>query len=390
MGKKLDSRAHAKYTTSAMKQVRLSASSVQAYKSCPTRYRNAYVEGIRPSEDTESKRVGTNWHALHEVYQATLEANGRDKEAALAAALDHLNEAYGVVPDAKSLEEWETERVVLTYSFMGWLWHHEADDYTLIATEQQFALPLLHPKTRMPLPLEEVVRVGKIDRLVRNRNGAVMGVEYKSTSRSIDSDSTYWDRLRMDTQVSFYVLAGRDMGLEIEGTLYDVWRRPTISPKLLTQAETKAFIETGDYCGLKFQVSVTLSQGVMYVTVNGAEAEVKEGKSANAIRETPEMFGARLLADIYERPDHYFQRREIARTDVDLRAFEREIYHIYQSIKSMTETGHWWKNETQCEAVGSFKCDFCKLCYTGRNAPFADVPDGFRRIQDVTIGLTEE
>jgi hypothetical protein len=38
-----------------------------------------------------------------------------------------------------------------------------------------------------------------------------------------------------------------------------------------------------------------------------------------AIRETIGMFGARLLNDIYERPEFYFVRREIARTDAEIK-----------------------------------------------------------------------
>ncbi|KKM65941.1 hypothetical protein LCGC14_1486160, partial [marine sediment metagenome] len=50
-----------------MRKLILSASSISAFKGCPIRFRNAYVYGIRPIEDKESQRVGTNWHLLLET-----------------------------------------------------------------------------------------------------------------------------------------------------------------------------------------------------------------------------------------------------------------------------------------------------------------------------------
>jgi len=42
-----------KYGETKMKKLILSASSIGAFRSCPVRFRNAYVYGIRPVEDKE-------------------------------------------------------------------------------------------------------------------------------------------------------------------------------------------------------------------------------------------------------------------------------------------------------------------------------------------------
>jgi hypothetical protein len=49
------------------------------------------------------------------------------------------------------------------------------------------------------------------------------------------------------------------------------------------------------------------------VNVDGdvCEVEIEPGKKGFAIRETIAMYGARLLNDIYERPEFYYVRREI-------------------------------------------------------------------------------
>ena len=101
------------------------------------------------------------------------------------------------------------------------------------------------------------------------------------------------------------------------------------------------------------------------------------------------MFGARLLADIQERPEFYFARREIARTDEQIRKHLGETYHMYKIAREMEKTGWWWTNEAQCEAT--FRCEFTPICY--HNVDVFDgktTPPGFRRIFDSNVPSLEE
>jgi hypothetical protein len=407
--------------------IHLSASAIGSLKACPTRYRLAYAEGLRPAEDTEAQRMGTNWHALHEVFQnahtESLAKSGGsppcNDEAARAQALDavarHLNQTYETVPDWVPADVWARERMVLWISFVAYLNYWRDDPIEPLASEVAFKLPLTVPGVGLPLPVEKAVRVGKIDTVVRWR-GMVGNREMKSTSRSVEPDSDFWDRASKDTQVSMYALAFRDMaaaGLDqygIEGvstddrvgnTLYDVWHKPTIKPKALSQKDTAAFIESGEYCGAEFEVAVAPDDhpedpttGV-HITVDGERATVEMGKSGKpAVTETVDMFGARLMADIMERPHFYFARREIARTDRDLVRFRKELWNLYLTMGNFQSSGCWYENEAQCRAT--FSCQYIPICY----GPGADAvcdgettPEGFKRIHvDLTVGgqLLEE
>lgn len=416
-------------------QHHLSASSVLAFKACPQRFRLAYREGIRPAEDTDAQRVGTNWHAMHELYnqQYRVESERRKDEvmdgnivheeshqAAFAAVIDHLNAFYATRPDTKTPEEWEGERQVLIYSFIGYLWYWGNDPVDMLGEEVPFDLPLHFPRTGMPLPTSEVIRRGKIDGLAVWQN-KIVKVERKSTSRAIAADSDYWQKSRKDTQVSMYALAVDDLlaagdlpqsllalmgaGQQLGQTLYDVWHKPTIKPTTLSQKDSVEFLESGKYHGVDFKVEAT--EGVRTVTkelksgpkvtevtiltgllIDGHPAtfEVSESSHKPAIRETPEMFGARLLADIYERPEFYYARKEITRTDAEVRKFRAELFNIYQSQKLLEENNTWFENEQQCEAT--FRCQYMPICY----GPGADAvcdgkttPAGFKRIFDVTV-----
>jgi hypothetical protein len=396
----------------------ISASSIQSLKACPQRFRLNYREGLRPDKDTDSQRMGTNWHSMHEEYAnayaisralfdketGTPLSDQERKDFALTAVVEHLNARYEKMPNTKTAIEWALERTILLTSFVGYIWRWSEDPIEVLASEVAFDLPVHMPRTGLPLPITEALRVGKIDHVIK-WNGMVGNMERKSTTRSIEADSDYWDKAKKDTQVSMYALAFRDMaerddsptyfnkakhdGVRFGNTLYDVWHKPTIKPKELSQKDTAALIETKTYFGQEFEVE-TFPLGAdeagnivvpPRMTVDGEPCDIEMGKKGFSIRETVGMYAARLLSDIYERPDFYYARREIARTDQEIRKFRGEVYNIYQMMKTFSKSGHWFENESQCRAT--FPCPFIPVCY----GPGADAvcdgkttPQGFKRI----------
>jgi hypothetical protein len=281
-----------------------------------------------------------------------------------------------------------------------------------VATELSFELPLVNPETGHPTP--NFRRVGKIDQVLRNRTTGILLIgEHKSTSKPIDSGSTYWDRLRMDTQSKFYICAARDMtipdtdvpthapvGTTVSGLLHDVIHKPAIRPKKLAQAESAEFVKTGEYCGQKFAVVTAPEPGPAPYLIDGLVAEIELGAEPKAkkdgivaprpfaVRETPGMFGARLLQAMTTEPEKYFARREIAFTDAELRDFRYQVWNIQKTMNEMERSGHWFQNEQQCEAT--FRCAFCPLCYM--NIQCCDgvtVPPGFRRLRTEEVETAE-
>jgi hypothetical protein len=189
----------------------LSASSVAAFKACPTRFRLAYREGIRLDRDTDSQRQGTNWHSMHEVYANALgpfraaTTGGADpteqNEYALGKVVAHLNDRYADVPRYMTPHEWALERQVLLTCFIAYQWYYTNDPVEFLASELPFNLPLHLPRTGLPLSMNEVQRVGKIDHVIRWQGG-ICALERKSTSRSIDGDSATTGTRRRKTRRS--------------------------------------------------------------------------------------------------------------------------------------------------------------------------------------------
>ena len=383
------------------KPMSLSATSIGCFKACPMRYYFRYKLGLVPDEDTDSQRVGTNYHRIHEIadmepggvcecmshYITPEEAiawpdcplcsgTGRFPDDPMNAVIAHLNQAYATPPISKTIEEWETERITLLYSLVGYQWYYNDAEYEVEQLEQKFDLPLKSPITGHKLRAN--LR-GKIDRVFSAGNNRFIH-EYKSTSKNIDPDSTYWNHLTLDTQTRLYTYAAKELGLGMCGVLYDVWSKPKTRPKKLTQGDSKKFVANGMYCGEEFSVLQPPDEAGGGIRVNGKFAEVEPGAKPGtfAIRETPEMYGARLLQDITQRPEFYFARREIAHTANDIEKFERQLYNIYKGIGNMTKTDGWWEDENACEAT--FRCSYLGFCYNHIDVGPDEVPDGFKRI----------
>jgi hypothetical protein len=389
-----------------MRKLILSASAISTYKACPYRYKNAYVLGIRPVEDSESQRIGTNWHELLEISSlepgsvcecdhtvstiheegrsgyiitprcAICEGTGRVPDNIMDAVVRVLNKRYENVPPGKE-EAMALERTRLLYSLIGYRWYYQDIAEPVVMREKKFRLPLLNPDTGHPVP--NVFIDGKIDKII-NPHRWLAVKEHKSTSKPIDNDSSYWSHLNLDTQTGIYVYATRRLQLMgeleeygikasddlISNISYDVYKKPKTSPKKLTQTDSKKFVENGQYCGQEFEVMqqcANITDGE--IMINGENAEIEPGKKEGtfAIRETMEMYGARLLQDITQRPQDFFNCRDFGRTDKEIKALEYELYDIAKDIMSKIRADRWYHNEQQCEAT--FKCNYCDSCYNG-------------------------
>lgn len=216
--------------------------------------------------------------------------------------------------------------------------------WNTIAVEHEFHLPIVNPKTTAKS--RSFTQAGKYDGIIEHgrRPGASYLLEHKTTSEDVsDPNAMYWRRLAIDSQVSAYVLANWQDGTKLEGTLYDVIRKPGIRAKKLSKAEKASFVAEGIYFGKRF------------------DHAVRSDFAAGAEVETPEMYGARLAHDCKERPDWYFQRRIIPRLDADVLEYAEELWDVAAEIRTAKTTGRWFRNSGACMTYNT-PCPYLGIC----------------------------
>jgi len=222
--------------------------------------------------------------------------------------------------------------------------------YVTIDTEQQFELPIVNPSTGKSS--RTFVQAGKFDGVIKMGQRHFL-LEHKTTSDQIEKpDSPYFKRLEIDSQVSMYVLAHWQSGIKLDGTVYDVIKKPGIRACNVPKGTANKIVgtcrelnESGSYYGWKIN-SEDLSR-------------FADDKGDH--KESPIMYANRLASDCHDRPNWYFQRRMIPRLDNELLEWAQELWDTAQAMRDSNNSGRHFRNSGACMQFNT-PCRFLGVC----------------------------
>jgi len=320
-------------TAAGQAPTRLTSTCLSSLRRCARLYFYRYVLGLSRARKATPLRMGSAIHKGHE-----LRNRGAEQDVAIAGATAD----YDICPEWTDPVEWTMERVIVAALLMGHFWRYSQDNVEFLAVEQSFETSLTNPETGAVS--RRFTLAGKFDGLVRLPDGRVAVMEYKNVGEDITPGGEYWLRTRADGQINQYVLGARALGHDVSTVLYDATRKPTIR----------------------------LRQN-----------------------ETPEQFGERLLNDISERPDYYFQRREVPRLEDDLSQFQAELWQQAQHLleirrraERLTDPACAYFRNVGRLTCGS--CEFAGFCLNGIRVDPTNPPSGFEILSDPNPELTTE
>jgi len=349
----------------------LTNSRMACQRACPKRHQFRYELGLVPDQPpSEAAWIGTLFH--------------------LACNLDEMGRPDQEIADvvrAKARDAYDAETVLRLWLAHRWRWQdHELD---VVATEKAFRMPIRNPETNAMTFVFE--NGGKVDAVVRLEDGRLALLERKTISDDLSPGSDYWLRVRLDQQISLYVLAVRELGYDVTTILYDVVRRPGMRP---------GKVPLVDDDGVKI---VCDAHGERVRTKDGKKwresASAADGYVLQTRPETPEEWGARLAEDIESRIDFYFARVEVARTEDDLADFREELWQQQQQLRAAQLKGRWFRNTNAC--LVPFRCDYLNICdlkldvglsiLEAGSAPRAlQVPPGYKLVDTVHPELADD
>jgi RecB family exonuclease len=331
----------------------LTHSRMACAKACLRRHYYAFEMGLRPARESTPLRMGGSFHRGVEAFSTT---QAGTFEEAVMAAIQAATAQYETVPQGVADPlEWAIERVTVERLLHAYFLRYQNDGLNVVATEPEFNLPLRNPETGAESRIFRLA--GKIDRIVQLSDGRLAVLETKTTSSSLDDGSDYWARLRLDSQISLYLYAARQLGFDVATVLYDVVRKPEISVYRATPPDRRKYTKDG------------------HLYANQREKD-----------ETPDEFAERLSADIAARPEFYFARKEIPRLEADLAEAQAEWWQQAQMLRECQRTGRWFRNTQSC--LQPFRCEFTEVCFTGAR-PEESLPPGFTLASTVHPELTK-
>lgn len=314
----------------------LTVSRMRTWRECKQKHRLMYLEGWRSARAADPLRQGDVGHAGLEAWWRA--ADGERLDAAIDAMAGRGEDAY---------EQAALEELLAGYDYQ---WRDEMDRYEVLVVEGTFTAPLVNPATGAAS--RTWLLAGKKDVVVRDReSGMVVLVEHKLTSDSFAEDSDpYWIKLGMDAQVSHYYIGAETDGVSPAGCLYDVLRRPQLRPLKATPEESRKYTKFGE----------------LY-------------KNQRAHDETPDEYRLRVRADISDRPNKYFARRTIARTERDLFEYVGDVWAESRIMREAELANVAPKSPEACHRFGT--CTFWNVCAYGLNPE--DHPELYVRVENV-------
>lgn len=295
----------------------VTVSRMRCFNSCRRLHHIKYELGYRSLVSSESLSFGT---LIHAGLEAWWKAGGSLSEA-LKAMREQPGDADAVAM-AKAV-------VLLTGYDARWL--PEMDDFEVLGVEVEFRARIRNPATGYPCHDLEVA--GKLDVLVRRRStGKVWFVEHKTSSEDLAAGSTYWQRLRMDPQVSVYHEGVKALGRDVEGCVYDVLSKFGERPKLATPIDKRKYTK----------------EGKLYA--NQREFD-----------ETIDEFSARIAEKMASSPESYFGRAEVVRTEAELAESQKDVHATALMIRDEARLGRAPRNPSNCFMYGR-TCEMLDAC----------------------------
>ena len=300
----------------------ITISRLRAYRSCPRKEHYRYALCVKPLTTAEIIRFGTLFHDGKEAWRIARMEGGDPLDRALTT----IHERWQADEQA---DEFELARVEL--AMIGYHHRYVDEPFKVLAVEAEFSMPLINPHTGRASRTWR--QAGKIDAIVQDlRDGRIYAEETKTTGADITAGSPYWERLRIDGQISLYIDGARSLGFEAEGCLYDVIKRPAQRQLQATPEDKRKYRKDGG----------------LYA-------------SQRAEDETPAEFRARVAEAIAADPEGYYVRGTVVRMGDELEAARRNVWLYARMIHDTRDHAAELFNPGACMQFGS-PCSYWPVC----------------------------
>lgn len=320
----------------------LTNSKMTAFRRCQLEHHLSYEEGIRPlGDDAEALRFGTLFHTGLGAWWLAYAYPAEQLTAAIEAMRPHALDEYDMVRAEVLMRGYDAR-------WAG------TEDVEIIAVEVEFTAPLRNPLNGAAS--RTYLRAGKLDALVLNRaDGRVYIVEHKTTSDDIGPGSQYWEKLRIDAQISTYFAGTRALGHEPAGCLYDVIGKSRLSPLKATPDENRKYTKAG----------------LLYAAQRAED-------------ETAPEYGLRLTEAICVNPDKFFRRGFVVRLPDEEREAAFDDWQTARLMREAKAAGIYPRNVNACERWGRM-CGYFPVC---THAASLEDTTRYERVDNVHPELT--
>ncbi len=164
--------------TEANDKTLLTYSALNTFRNCPRKYKNRYLDNLRPRERPDALSFGSVIHTAIELWYRSQNAESR-----LRDVLTYIDDAFeNRVVDSNQMVQWH----LATAMIRGYAERYATEEFEVVEIEKEFVGEIRNPDTGRQSQTFRIA--GKVDGIVRCHDGLYL-LEHKtaSTSTSIDA-----------------------------------------------------------------------------------------------------------------------------------------------------------------------------------------------------------
>jgi hypothetical protein len=294
----------------------ITASRLKCFNQCRRKHHIKYVLGYRSRAKSEALEFGTLIHKGLEIWWKT---GG------------NLDEMLNTVNACQFMDPIQLIKARVLLKGYHARWVDDLDRYKVLFVEKEFTHKITNPATMRPCIGLSVD--GKMDVVVEDRRtGENPFIEHKTSSEDLSPGSTYWDRNRMDPQVSIYYGGMESLGYTPEGCIYDVIGKFGERPYKATPMDKRKYKK----------------DGTLYA--NQRESD-----------ETLEEFEARLTELVAADPNAYYGRANVVRTQKEIEESMRDVHAVATMMRDEERLQRAPRNPDACFLYNR-QCEFYGVC----------------------------
>lgn len=352
----------------------LTNSSLRTFRECPRRFQNSYVRLRRPVRTPKPLAFGTVIHAgLASAWEyARTHVSWPEPGRALYGALACARHAAEPHLESDALTEVDLVRAEVMLTCYVARWAPAMQEWEVLDVEEEWSSDLVNPQTGRRS--RTYTLGGKRDALARRRaDGSMWVIEHKTTGEDVSAGSVYWQKLRLDMQVSMYYDGARRRGYDVAGVLYDVLVKPRADLLLATPEDARKYTKGkpckacggSDARGETPQPGSGLAPDVGECQKCGGAGWVEPPRIyayQRADDETIEEYRGRLMEMMTTAPDEWFARAEVVRLEDDVAEHALDIWLTAKSIHEHALAGVYPRNPEACFSHGKEPCPYWSVC----------------------------
>lgn len=308
-----------------------SNSSIGTFLMCPKLYQFKYDERLESLGYSSALAFGTFVHAFIEQYH-----NGDCH----AAEREHARESakIGLLSNPEQREQ-AGEQFAHDYLLaeqITALWHKHWQTFGEYLGDRALQFQQTEKEWKLGVSGERTL-VGKRDGIAYSEKFNKNFLYEIKTSGDADRN-TYRHKLQLDRQISVNIKALHAEGVKCDGVIYDIlWK-----PKLIRKVDRKTMPD-----------------------------------------ETLEEFRKRIIEDVTARPEHYFERVLVYRSEKDLSEAMVDLGQQFTMMEA-SETIGKPRNQGNCEKFGKL-CQFFSLCLDGQKESLSNFRVRDRKMPELSI-----